>query len=110
MVFDAHNRAFAFFGGTCKRGIYDNMSTAVTKVLHGKERIFNHRFVQLCSHYLIEPVACTPGSGLEKGQVEKQVKNVREWMFTPRPRFKDIEELATRTVYCKQQEAETSGR
>jgi transposase len=93
MVFDAHNRAFAFFGGTCKRGIYDNMSTAVTKVLHGKERIFNHRFVQLCSHYLIEPVACTPGAGWEKGQVEKQVKNVREWMFTPRPRFKDIEEL-----------------
>ena len=93
MVFDAHNRAFAFFGGTCKRGIYDNMSTAVTKVLHGKERIFNHRFVQLCSHYLVDPVACTPGSGWEKGQVEKQVKNVREWMFTPRPRFKDIEEL-----------------
>ena len=93
MVFDAHNRAFAFFGGTCKRGIYDNMSTAVTKVLHGKERIFNHRFVQLCSHYLVEPVACTPGAGWEKGQVEKQVKNVREWMFTPRPRFQDIEEL-----------------
>ena len=93
MVFDAHNRAFVFFGGTCKRGIYDNMSTAVTKVLHGKERIFNRRFVQLCSHYLIEPVACTPGSGWEKGQVEKQVKNVREWMFTPRPQFKDIEEL-----------------
>ena len=93
MVFGAHNRAFAYFGGTCKRGIYDNMSTAVTKVLHGKERIFNRRFVQLCSHYLIEPVACTPGSGWEKGQVEKQVKNVREWMFTPRPQFKDIEEL-----------------
>ena len=93
MVFDAHNRAFAFFGGTCRRGIYDNMSTAVTKVLHGKERIFNKRFAQLCSHYLIEPVACTPGSGWEKGQVEKQVKNVREWFFTPRPRFKDIGEL-----------------
>jgi len=37
----SHSRHF--FGGTCKRGIYDNMSTAVTKVLHGKERIFNHR-------------------------------------------------------------------
>ena len=93
MVFDAHNRAFAFFGGTCRRGIYDNMSTAVTKILHGKERIFNKRFARLCSHYLVEPVACTPGAGWEKGQVEKQVKNVREWFFTPRPRFKDIEEL-----------------
>jgi len=93
MVFDAHNRAFSFFGGTCRRGIYDNMSTAVTKVLHGKERVFNRRFVQLCSHYLVEPVACTPGSGWEKGQVEKQVKNIREWLFTPRPRFNDFEEL-----------------
>ncbi len=93
MVLDAHNRAFSFFGGTCRRGIYDNMSTAVDKVLPGKERIFNRRFVQLCSHYLVEPVACTPGSGWEKGQVEKQVKNVREWLFTPRPRFKDYEEL-----------------
>ncbi len=93
MVFDAHNRAFSFYGGTCRRGIYDNMSTAVTKVLEGKSRIFNRRFLQMCSHYLVEPVACTPGSGWEKGQVEKQVKNIREWLFTPRPRFKDIEEL-----------------
>lgn len=93
MVFDAHNRAFSFFGGTCRRGIYDNMSTAVTKVLEGKARIFNRRFLQMCSHYLVEPVACTPGSGWEKGQVEKQVKNIREWLFTPRPRFKDLEEL-----------------
>jgi len=93
MVFDAHNRAFSFFGGTCRRGIYDNMSTAVNKVLRGKERIFNRRFTQMCSHYLVKPVACTPGSGWEKGQVEKQVKNVREWLFTPRPRFKDFKEL-----------------
>jgi transposase len=93
MVFDAHNRAFSFYGGTCRRGIYDNMSTAVTKVLEGKNRIFNRRFLQMCSHYLVEPVACTPGSGWEKGQVEKQVKNIREWLFTPRPRFKDLEEL-----------------
>jgi len=93
MVLDAHNQAFSFFGGTCRRGIYDNMSTAVDKVLPGKERLFNRRFVQLCSHYLVEPVACTPGSGWEKGQVEKQVKNVREWLFTPRPRFKNFEEL-----------------
>lgn len=69
------------------------MSTAVTKVLDGKERVFNRRFVQMCSHYLVEPVACTPGSGWEKGQVEKQVKNIREWLFTPRPRFKDLDAL-----------------
>ena len=93
MVFDAHNRAFKFFGGTCKRGIYDNLKTAVDKVLRGKERKFNTRFEQLCSHYLVEPVACTPAAGWEKGQVENQVKSIREWFFTPRPRFKNIDEL-----------------
>ncbi len=93
MVYDAHDRAFSFYGGSCRRGIYDNMSTAVTKVLQGKERIFNRGFIQMCSHYLVEPVACTPGAGWEKGQVERQVKNIREWLFTPRPRFDSIEEL-----------------
>lgn len=93
MVFAAHNRAFAFWGGTCRRGIYDNMSTAVDKVLRGKERKFNRRFAQLCSHYLVEPVACSPGAGWEKGQVERQVKNIREWLFTPRPQFADFAEL-----------------
>jgi transposase len=63
MVFDAHARAFAFFGGACRRGIYDNMPTAVDAVFLGKERRFNRRFLQLCSHYLVEPVACTPASG-----------------------------------------------
>ena len=94
MVLDAHDRAFAFFGGSCRRGIYDNMATAVDQVLPGKERVFNRRFAQMCSHYLaVDPVACTPGSGWEKGQVERQVKSVREWLFTPRPRFKDFTEL-----------------
>jgi transposase len=36
MVFDAHDRAFAFFKGTCTRGIYDNMKTAVETVFIGK--------------------------------------------------------------------------
>ena len=68
MVFDAHNRAFAFFKGACTRGIYDNMKTAVETVFIGKDRQFNRRFLQMCGHYLVEPTACTPASGWEKGQ------------------------------------------
>jgi transposase len=93
MVFDAHDRAFAFFKGTCQRGIYDNMRTAVDAVFMGKDRQFNRRFAQMCSHYLIEPTACTPASGWEKGQVENQVGLVRERFFTPRIRVKTLEEL-----------------
>lgn len=93
MVFDAHNRAFAFFKGACTRGIYDNMKTAVETIFVGKERAYNRRFVQLCGHYLVEPVACTPASGWEKGQVENQVGLVRERFFTPRVRVKNYDEL-----------------
>ena len=93
MVFDAHNRAFEFFGGGCRRGLYDNMKTAVTRVLRGKERDFNRRFEQLCSHYLFEPVACTPAAGWEKGQVENQVRTVRRRFFTPQLKFKTLQAL-----------------
>lgn len=62
MVFDAHDRAFAFLKGSCTRGIYDNMKTAVETIFVGKERAYNRRFQQMCSHYLVDPVACTPAS------------------------------------------------
>jgi len=62
MVFDAHERAFAFFRGACTRGIYDNMKTAADTIFVGKERQYNRRFLQMCSHHLVDPVACTPAS------------------------------------------------
>jgi transposase len=93
MVFDAHERAFAFFRGSCTRGIYDNMKTAVETIFIGKDRQYNRRFLQMCSHYLVDPVACTPASGWEKGQVENQVGVVRERFFTPRLRVKTYDEL-----------------
>jgi len=69
------------------------MKTAVETVFVGKNRLFNRRFAQMCSHYLVEPTACTPASGWEKGQVENQVGLVRERFFTPRLRFKTYDEL-----------------
>ena len=103
MVFDAHNRAFDFFGGVPLRMVYDNLKAVVDAILAGKERRFNRRFMALANHYLFEPVACTPASGWEKGQVENQVGNIREWLFTPLARFASFaalnDWLATR---CKE--------
>lgn len=93
MVFDAHDRAFAFYGGVCRRGIYDNMRTAVETVFVGRAREYNRRFLQLCSHHLVEPVACTPASGWEKGQVENQVGTIRDLLFRPKPKVKTLDEL-----------------
>jgi hypothetical protein len=55
--------------------------------------LYNRRSPQMCNHYLVDPVACTPASGWEKGQVENQVGLVRERFFTPRLRFKSYDEL-----------------
>jgi transposase len=93
MVFDAHWRAFSLWGGSCRRGIYDNLKTAVELIFTGKARQYNRKFLQMASHYLIEPVACTPAAGWEKGQIENQVGHVRENIFTPRLRCADLAEL-----------------
>ena len=93
MLMDSHNTAFRFFGGVCKRGIYDNMKTAVIAIGSGKERTFNEQFLGLMSHYLIEPIACTPASGWEKGQVERQVRTLRKRIFEPILAFSNWDEL-----------------
>src|SRR5438477_12843186 len=79
--------------------IYDNMKTAVEAVFIGKDRQFNRRFSRMCGHYLIEPTACTPASGWEKGQVENQVGVVRERFFTPRLRVARYVELTAWVLY-----------
>ena len=85
MVFDAHERAFRFFGGVCHRGIYDNLKTAVNTVFVGKEREYNERFLQMCSHHLVEPVACTPIGGHFYAPVDtgasddRQARHRRHW-------------------------------
>ena len=71
MLFDAHWHGFRFFEGIPRRGIYDNMKTAVDKVGIGKKRDVNARFTAMTSHYVFDPEFCNPAAGWEKGQVEK---------------------------------------
>jgi transposase len=93
MVLESHIRAHDFFGGLCERGIYDNPTTIVQKIGKGKEREYNKRFLQLSSHYLFEPCACTPGAGWEKGQIENQIGANRKSVFIPRLKFANLAEL-----------------
>ena len=95
MLFDAHTRAFAALGGIPRRGIYDNMKTAVDKVKKGKARVVNTRFAALASHYLFEPDFCNVASGWEKGVVEKNVQDSRRriWQDAAEVRFGSFTEL-----------------
>lgn len=93
MLFDAHWRAFSFFGGIPARAIYDNMKTAVTGIGIGKERNVNPRFTAMLSHYLLSMDFCNPAAGWEKGRVEHKVKDGRRNFFVPRPSFPTLEAL-----------------
>ena len=93
MVLDAFVRALNFYQAVPKRVLIDNAKTMVISVGRGKERVFHPRFLALMNHYLIEPVACNPASGWEKGQVENQVGNIRKDFFVPKLRFLSMEEL-----------------
>ena len=93
MVLSAFVRALSFYDGVPRRVIIDNPKTMVTYVSRSKDRIFHPRFLALMNHYVIEPVACTPASGWEKGQVERQVQDVRRQLFTPKLSFDDLASL-----------------
>jgi transposase len=93
MLFDAHNHAFRVLGGVPRRGIYDNMRTAVDKVGRGKARQVNARFSAMASHFVFEPEFCNPAAGWEKGLVEKNVLDMRHRLFQPLPRANSLDEL-----------------
>ena len=95
MLFDAHTRSFTALGGIPRRGIYDNMKTAVDKVNKGKGRVVNARFAVMCAHYLFDPDFCNVASGWEKGVVEKNVQDSRRriWLDAQNKRFGSFAEL-----------------
>ena len=93
MLFDAHNHAFAVLGGVPKRGIYDNMKTAVDTIGRGKARTVNARFRALTGRFLFEPGFCNPAAGWEKGQIEKTVQDSRPRIGHEVPKFADFAAL-----------------
>ena len=95
MLFDAHTRSFAALGGVARRGIYDNMRTAVDKVKRGKGRTVNARFAVMCAHYLFDADFCNVASGWEKGVVEKNVQDSRRriWIDAQTRKWGSFEEL-----------------
>ncbi len=93
MLFDALTPAFRVLGGVPRRGIFDNMRTAVDRIGAGKVRQVNARFSAMASHYLFEPEFCNPAAGWEKGQVEKNVQDARRRLWQPLPCFPDLAAL-----------------
>ena len=99
---DAHVRAFHHFGGIPHRISYDNLKTAVVRILEGRNRQEQRTFVVFRSHYLFKSHFCTPGKGNEKGGVEGAVGFGRRNFMVPIPRVDSFAELNDLLLACCQ--------
>jgi len=93
--FDGHVGAFAWLSGVPGRVRYDNLKPAVVRILRGRDRTENERFVALRSHYGFDAFFCAPGvaGAHEKGGVEGEVGRFRRRHLVPVPQVASLDEL-----------------
>lgn len=90
---EGHIQAFHFFGGVPRHITYDNLKTAVFRILEGRNRLEQTTFIAFRSYYLFESRYCTPGQGHEKGGVENDIGYTRRNFLVPIPEVGSYEEL-----------------
>jgi transposase len=90
---EAHELAFAYFGGVFRVLRYDNLKSAVKKILRGYQRDETARFIGFRSHWGFAAEFCTPGEGHEKGGVEGEGGQFRRNYLVPVPSVQKLEEL-----------------
>lgn len=102
---EAHERAFSYFGGVFHKLRYDNLSSAVKKILRGHRREETARFVAFRSHWRFEAEFCTPAEPQEKGGVEGEVGYFRRNHWVPVPQVADVAECNRQlAAACRQDE------
>ena len=90
---EAHEHAFRYFGGVFRVLRYDNLKSAVKKVLRGCRREETSRFIAFRSHWRFQSEFCSPGRGNEKGGVEGEGGWFRCNHWVPLPEARDLDEL-----------------
>jgi transposase len=101
---EAHERAFHHFGGVFRLLRYDNLKSAVKKILRGYQREETDRLIAFRSHWGFQTEFCNPGRGNEKGGVEGEVGYFRRNHLVPLPKVKDLGELNAYLRVCCQQD------
>ena len=109
---EAHELAFGWFGGVFHRLRYDNLASAVKKILRGVRREETARFIAFRSHWRFAAEFCTPGEGHEKGGIESEAGYFRRNHWVPVPQAADLADLNRQlAAACRQDEQRTlSGR
>jgi transposase len=103
---EAHQLAFHYFGGIFRRLRYDNLPSAVKKILRGHRRQENERFLLFRSHWQFEASFCNPARGNEKGGVEGEIGYFRRNHLVPVPRARHLEELNAQLLAACQRDLE----
>jgi len=102
---EAHEQAFHYFGGVFRLLRYDNLKSAVKKILRGHQREETERLIAFRSHWGFQTDFCNPARGNEKGGVEGEVGYFRRNHLVPIPQVKDLEELNQHLLRgCRQEE------
>jgi len=103
---EAHEGAFLYFGGVHATLRYDNLTSAVRKILHGFRREETTRFLAFRSHWQFDASFCTPGEGHEKGGVEGEAGYFRRNHWVPLPQAADLDALNAQLLAgCRADEA-----
>jgi transposase len=109
---EGHELAFDYYQGVFEVLRYDNLASAVRKILRGHQREETARFIAFRSHWGFRSEFCTPGEGHEKGGVENEGGYFRRNHLVPVPKARSLEELNLRLLAaCKEEEGRViSGR
>ena len=103
---EAHEMAFEYFGGVFRLLRYDNLASAVRKILRGYRREETVRFLAFRSHWRFAAEFCTPGEGHEKGGIEGEGGYFRRNHFVPVPCVADLDALNVQLLAdCQADEA-----
>jgi transposase len=107
---EAHELGFRYFAGVFGRLRYDNLTSAVKKILRGHRREETERFIAFRSHWKFQAEFCTPGEGHEKGGVEGEAGYFRRNHLVPVPKARDLAELNAQVLAgCRADEGRTIG-
>jgi transposase len=101
---EAHELAFCYFAGVFRHLRYDNLKSAVKKILRGYQREETNRLIAFRSHWGFTTDFCNPGRGNEKGGVEGEVGYFRRNHLVPLPRVQELTELNAYLLRCCQQD------
>lgn len=97
-LLEAHEKAFAYFGGVFRTVRYDNMGSLVKKILRGYQRVETERMIAFRSHWGFQSEYCNPAKGNEKGGVEGELGRFRRNYLVPVPEAPDLDVFNARLL------------